>query len=243
MNFPLGPFASDMLLDLSQGFLTSLNLLTEGRGVLVQAHYDEKLYDARLFERLSVDLPLSLVSSVDKRLAEFLAGRTLASVAQAALGLIPGQVTIGSDRAPVWPHGLSGSISHTQRRCACLLLPEGQGTPGIDVEAIAKGCALDAILRQTLNEDERALIAEAPNPIFAATLCFSAKEALFKALYPTVRRQFGFTAARVCALPQIDSLRLHLTETLHPNLTNGRTFDLSYAASESHVLTWMVNAG
>ncbi|WGW04504.1 4'-phosphopantetheinyl transferase family protein [Tropicibacter oceani] len=234
------PLAPDILPELTQGFLHPADLRREGQGVLVQGGYDLARFRLELFDQLEITRPAKLARAIDKRLAEFLAGRAMARVAQGALG-IAGQVAIGDDRAPVWPDGLAGSISHARGRCACLALPQGQGTPGIDIEAIAHGHALESILRMTLNDAETALIGTASQPDTVATLCFSAKETLFKALYPVVRRHFGFASARLQALPRDGVLRLTLAETLHPDLPQGRSLDLRYDTGKGHVLTWLVH--
>ena len=122
-----------------------------------------------------------------------------------------------------------------------MALPQQQGAPGIDIETIAQGHALDAILQQTMDEGEAKLIAGATRPDIVASLCFSAKEALFKALYPTVGRYFGFAAAQVQVLPANGNLRLHLTETLNADLPKGRAFDLRYEVTATHVLTWIIH--
>ncbi|MDU8913965.1 4'-phosphopantetheinyl transferase [Aestuariicoccus sp. MJ-SS9] len=230
----------DTLPDLSMGFLSDTRLRAAGQGVLVTAGYDLARYDETLFERLGVAPPDSLSRAVAKRRSEYLAGRAMARVAQTALG-VDGTVHIGADRAPVWPEGQAGSISHARARCACLLMPQGQGAPGVDVEAVAEGHALDAILRATLDGAERDLIARTPDPDLAATLCFSAKETLYKALYPTVRAFFGFDSAQLTGLPEGGGLTLTLTKSLHPDLPRGRSFDIRYETDASHVLTWVVH--
>ncbi len=56
-----------------------------------------------------------------KRQREFATGRTLARRALAAMGQPEVAIPIGPDRAPVWPEGVVGSISHTSTLCAVVL--------------------------------------------------------------------------------------------------------------------------
>lgn len=233
--------APESLQELTDGFLSRAEARRVGSGLSVQASYHLARFRPELFEELGIARPESLARSIDKRLAEFLAGRILAQFAQRALGFAANDVAIGAERAPVWPLGMSGSISHARGRCACLLVPSTGLNPGIDIEAIATGQALESILRMAVTPQEAALLRSSPDLPLAATLCFSAKEALFKALYPTVRRHFGFPSARLSALPENGTLPLILTETLHPTLPAGACFDLCFDATESHVLTWMLH--
>lgn len=199
--------------------------------------FDTGRFTPDLFSTLEIARPDSLHKAVDKRLADFLAGRCMARLAMERLGVI-GEVEPGADRLPVWPSGLAGSISHARGHCASLVMPADCGDPGIDIEALATGKSLEAILSTTMNADEVALT---DGSGVIATACFSAKETLFKALYPTVRRFFGFSAARFVGFPEDGLIRLELTETLHPTLPEGRLFDIFHDDSADHVMTWMVH--
>lgn len=65
--------------------------------------------DAQL--QFSVSLPFELTSAVAKRRSEFLAGRLCAAHGLLSIGADP---EVGrADNLPVWPNGISGSISHT----------------------------------------------------------------------------------------------------------------------------------
>lgn len=227
--------------DLSDGFLLPVQLHRLGTGVMVQGGFDTGRFAPQLFDQLGVHRPDSLSRAIDKRLAEFLAGRCMAQIAQAGLGHTPRPVLIGADRAPIWPNGIAGAITHARGRCACFAVPAGQGAPGLDTERIATGSALDAILRMTLSADEGDLIRHAPDVAQTATLCFSAKETLFKALYPTVRRHFGFSCAELKNLPGDTQLQLVLTEDLHNSLPAGAVFDIQYHLADGYVTTWMLH--
>ncbi|MEM9522566.1 MAG: 4'-phosphopantetheinyl transferase superfamily protein [Pseudomonadota bacterium] len=188
-----------------------------------------------------MNCPEVLEKAVTKRRAEFLAGRVLAKLALRTLGRFETDIPIGSDRAPVWPDGSAGSISHTRDRCVCLALPGTAFYPGVDVEALARGREVEAILQTVVNARERAII-EAPTSLSAAlrvTLVFSAKETLFKALYPIVRCSFGFDSAELCAPPAEGRLGLRLTRPLHPSLRVGQIYDVRFIATSDHVLTWL----
>ena len=226
------------LAELTRGFLSKGQMRVEGQSVLYIADYDLTRFDDNLFGHLGIDYPPKLARAVTKRRAEYLAGRAIARVAQHELE-IEGQVGIGADGAPVWPQGLSGSISHSRTRCACLLVPRQASSLGIDTEAIAGASELSTILLTVANARERVLLEGSDNIAVDATLCFSAKETLFKALYSTVKRYFGFECAQLTNLPKDGRIRLSLTQTLHPKLRKGRTFEIKYEIDANYVLTWM----
>lgn len=224
------------------GFLTGLSTGSSRipDAVLVTASYDSTAYADDLFDRLDIPCPPRLYRAVARRKADYLAGRAMARAAMLALGAAPQPVGNAPSRAPVWPDGLTGSISHARGRCACLLSRNTRLSLGIDTEAIAAGRSLTAILTETLSAAERAIITQGPFPAATnATLAFSAKEALFKALYPRVGHHFGFDAAELAAPPAQDGLTLTLTTDLAEGLTRGRRFDLHIDLTATHVLTWL----
>ncbi len=77
----------------------------------------------------------ALRNAVAKRRREFVAGRVLARRAMAVLGFPQEPVLVGARRAPIWPAGLIGSISHTATGCAVALTPDRYfRSIGLDVE-------------------------------------------------------------------------------------------------------------
>jgi 4'-phosphopantetheinyl transferase EntD len=226
----------------SQGFLSGIggkdSLIPNA--VLITASYDTTAFSPSLFDDLGIAFPDTLQRAVDKRKAEYLAGRAVARVAMTQLDRTPEPVTNLSNRAPRWPDGLAGSISHARGRCACLLSKDMSHTYGVDTEFIAEGRSLNAILAETLSANERATITKGILPAATnATLAFSAKEALFKALHPRVGRHFGFDAAELTGPPSETGLTLTLTGDLTDTLVGGQSFTLHYRLTGTHVLTWL----
>jgi 4'-phosphopantetheinyl transferase EntD len=117
------------------------------------------------------DEELAVVRAVAKRRREFAFGR---ACARRALG-IDVAIAVGQGGAPIWPAGYAGSITHTDDYAAAAVVRSGQ--IGIDVESLvhaAKIAELSATVAKTAGE--RAL---------APALVFSAKESVYKCLYPT----------------------------------------------------------
>lgn len=207
--------------------------------VLLRARYDETVFSPHLFSEHGISRPIALAKARDRRLAEFLAGRMLAAQAMAALGLPRETVASAPDRRPLFPHGLSGSISHARGFVACLVTRGAN--PGVDIETHLTGEAFTAVEKSVLTHNDKIILGSL-DPVLV-TAVFSAKETLFKALYPTVRGVFGFEAATLVAPPGSASLKLGLTETLGPGFPAGHCFDIQFMLAPDHVLTWATHAG
>lgn len=127
------------------------------------------------------------------RRAEFMAGRLAARRAMARLGHAAHPVPAGTDRAPIWPAGICGSISH-EGGLAVAVVARAPAAIGVD---LALDTPLeDALIPEICRPEERALVPRFHQGHFAAR-AFSAKEALFKAQYPVTGVLFGFHGMEV----------------------------------------------
>jgi len=134
------------------------------------------------------------------RRREFLAGRAAARAAQEALGHIPRPVVPGADRAPIWPEGLCGSISHAGGICIAVVSDDPAiASLGLDVEEDAP--LPDDILDTVLHLREQHWVNRQNNSGQMARLLFSAKECAYKAQYPLTRQLLGFEA--IAILPEL----------------------------------------
>lgn len=131
--------------------------------------------------------------AVPARVAEFHSGRAAARAAMIALGLPPRPVPMGPDRAPVWPDGVSGSISHMPAACVAVVgRADDWAGIGIDIE---QATALDPVLIGEITTRAERLWLGTQLPTergLMAKLIFSAKEAVYKAQYPLSGQLFGF---------------------------------------------------
>ncbi len=135
-----------------------------------------------------------LPRAVPARLAEFSAGRHAARAAMVALGLPLAAIPMGDDRAPIWPDGVAGSITHCRAACLAAILPGAVGL-GLDLE---EDQDLPADLWDSiLLPGETAWALRQDQPGRAARLVFSAKEAAYKAQYPQSRALIGFDGLAV----------------------------------------------
>jgi len=170
-----------------------------------------------------------------KRKADHLAGRLAAFYALNRKN-IPG---IGSSGEPLWPAGMSGSISHSGTQAVAIC--QENGLVGIDCEAIIDESEAREIQDGVIDSREAQLLAECGLSFdLALTLAFSAKESLFKALFPQVQAWMDFDSARVTAL-SANTLTLTLTRPLPPFAQN-QVFSLHWCRLDSLVVTLICEA-
>ena len=129
--------------------------------------------------------------AVARRRSEFSAGRAAARNAMVKLGIEPRPVLAGDDRAPIWPRGLVGSISHTYN-CAMAAVARRGDVESIGIDA-EEGTPLEEQLFSAIcSVNEQAWLSTQDEPALLAKLVFSAKEAAYKCQYPLSGRLFGF---------------------------------------------------
>ena len=194
--------------------------------------FDAARFKAEWFEHYGVVQPDSVKRSVQKRQAEFFFGRMAARLALAERGMPLVDVLIGPQREPVWPGGISGSISHTKGLAMATVAPHSRCSGmGIDVEHAVSGHARESIASSVLDAAEQALLARCCANLGdgGVSLAFSAKESLFKGAFHSVRRFFDFTAARIEAVdPATRTLRMRLTENLSSQFPLDRMCEIGY---------------
>ncbi len=151
--------------------------------------------------------PTQIGFSASCRKAEFSSGRQAARCAltQLSPALASVLVPIGGDREPLWPQGVVGSITHVSGLAgAAVGLSNSWRYLGIDLEQTAGGKAQSALRAFVLDSAELSLLQRRCEAIGQLNLdthvthVFSAKECLYKAAFPSVRRFFGFSEARLC---------------------------------------------
>ncbi|MEX1236317.1 MAG: 4'-phosphopantetheinyl transferase superfamily protein [Roseovarius sp.] len=152
----------------------------------------------------------SIMRAVPARVQEFAAGRAAARAAMVALGRAPAAVPAGPDRAPIWPEGLVGSISHCAHLCIAALAPRVQiRAIGVDLEEAAP---LDCnLIPEVCTVAERAWLACQPENArgILARLIFSAKECTYKCQYPLTETLFDFDTLEIT--PDLDTGQFEAT--------------------------------
>lgn len=165
-----------------------------------------------------------LLSSGRKRKAEHLAGRIAAVHALREFGLktVPG---IGTQRQPVWPQGLFGSISHSASTALAVV---SRQPVGIDIEAIFTPQTATELASSIVTHAEKELLANSGLSIEQAlTLAFSAKESAFKATRTSRQADAGFTQYQIVVL-QHNQMILR---------THHQTYRVQWRFSDNAVIT------
>ncbi len=144
----------------------------------------------------------AMARATPARQAEFAARRAAARRALRAIGLVPFAIPMGADRAPVWPSGVIGSITHHDGRClAVAARRRAMAGLGIDVEPM-EPLSRD-LWPEILTPGERAWLARQDDDLqpVLARMVFAAKEATYKAIYPRTRQVVGFDAMEILPDP------------------------------------------
>lgn len=126
-----------------------------------------------------------------RRRRDYALGRWCAHEAMAAFDRSQEPLLTGTSRAPAWPEGLIGSITHCNTYCAAAVakLEEFAGI-GIDAEQW-RNFPSD-IQKHVATEEEFRLSNLDLSDMVSLALFFSAKESLFKALNPMTGLFFDF---------------------------------------------------
>jgi 4'-phosphopantetheinyl transferase EntD len=151
-----------------------------------------------------------LLRAVPKRIHEFAAGRACARAALSDLGYAGVALLMSADRAPLWPAGATGSITHTDTFCAAVAASTRQiRALGLDAEPTQSVKA--DLWRRICTAQELAMLQaqDAESARAAATLIFSAKEAFYKCQHTLTREWLGFADISVT----IDSDRFTIQAT------------------------------
>jgi 4'-phosphopantetheinyl transferase EntD len=135
-----------------------------------------------------------------RRRGEFATARGCARAALARLGHPPVAVLADELGAPLWPDGVTGSITHCAGyRAAAVAYNSDVVSVGLDAapnRRLRRPEMLTIIARDSERARLAGLRAAAPGVCWDQML-FSAKESVYKAWYPLVGRWLGFASADI----------------------------------------------
>lgn len=165
----------------------------------------------------------------------------------------------GVDRAPRWPERVIGSLSHSCHYAVVVASSAlSVAAVGIDIERcispqqtrVISPCLLSVAELQRLQSwcaegAGSAVLASMPveqRMCWLMTLVFSAKESLFKALFPTVQQYFDYREADIVAFDDISCV-LQLQRDLGPTGRSGQCFRLGWQChwpAADMLVSWLV---
>ena len=183
-------------------FLSDLQVHVLDSQVIWSRHFNVRDYSDHVPKTLNIKLPREMHRAVVKRKAEFIAGRAVALQALHRQGCDCSELPIGQHRAPIWPQGWIGSISHTDDLAMVTIAPSNEAAfLGLDVESLIEQTQLDSLIPMFISAQELRLWRgnELSKQSFA-TLVFSAKESIFKAVYPHVKTYLEFSDSELTSI-------------------------------------------
>lgn len=128
-------------------------------------------------------------NAVPKRRAEHRAGRAAARSAMKMLGRPPVAILKGDKGQPLWPDGLVGAITHTDT-LAIAALAERRNVAGLGIDLEQADRFHSHLAPAILTPAETTAGVDLGST-------FTAKEAIYKAAFPLVKKLFGFSDVTV----------------------------------------------
>ena len=176
---------------------------------------------------------------IEKRLREFTLGRACARRALARLGIEDFALRNGSDRAPIWPEGVVGTLTHCRELCAVAVARRGPVVGlGLDAESLrALGAGIEERVTTAADRAHLAALPAAPHPGGWPLLVFSAKEAFYKCYYPLAGTFLGFQDAEIEIDPHDRRFRIRLARADAPDAAGRREMQGRFAIAEDHLVT------
>lgn len=195
-----------------------------------------------------VHLPEAVRRAAPRRQLAFLAGRYCA---QRALHLRDvawdaDTLGVGEGGAPLWPADIVGSITHTRGFASAAVGSRSSvAAVGIDSEEIMSQSQADEVRRSIVTPDELEESSPSSRARELLTVAFSAKESVYKCLYPLVRRWFDYLDASVTLEPDpVDDSRgvflATLKVALSPELDVGTQLRGRFVVDARYVHTGVV---
>ncbi len=179
------------------------------------AQFDQRHFNDKLFDITNVYCPMAITHSVDKRKAEYFAGRYLVAKELQQLGFAHHRLEPSIDRSPTLPSGVVGSISHCEDLACITVLPSrnsNRESIGIDIQHLIANDVCRDIGNMVANVDEIELMVKfGMIHSEAVTLLFSAKEAIYKALVRFATNSLDFGSATLIAIDK-DTVKFALSQ-------------------------------
>jgi 4'-phosphopantetheinyl transferase EntD len=173
--------------------------------------------------------------AVQRRRASLALGRAAARDGLAEIGLERTGIGRGPGGEPLWPDGIVGAISHSGDVAIAVV---GYGREyaglGLDVEQLSPGLSAHAS-RLVSTGAEQAWLAGGPD--YWRTMLFSAKEAVFKALYPIEHIWLGFSDAELAWRPERCGFDARLLKSASAAYPVGSVLEVSCTLTDTEVLS------
>ncbi|CBL47051.1 phosphopantetheinyl transferase [gamma proteobacterium HdN1] len=136
--------------------------------------------------------------AVEKRRREFRASRHSAHEALSVFEHNDFRLLPGGGRAPQWPAGIVGAVTHTGQFCA-VAIAAAQECRGLGIDAEQNSPLSDELKQMICTPSEQAWVTEqeAAGKLWVSKLIFSAKESVHKVYYPLNQYTLDFLDAEL----------------------------------------------
>lgn len=206
---------------------------------LVSTQYQQSAVSSTLYTQYNLPMP----QAAEKRQAEFLAARLCAREAlrlQLKHAQFPSQKK--NSRAPVWPYGSCGSMSHSHPIAAAIVgSTKHWKNFGLDIEPPISITRSQRLAKAILTTSEHKVFStlSAEQAAHYLTLVFSFKESLFKALNPLTDCYFGFHDAQVTTVDLAEQgfACLKLNKNLSRNWRAGHELEGQFTSIQGNTMT------
>ena len=214
----------------SEAFAAMLNDLAQGVAVVVAG---EPNAVASLFPEEEAIVR----KAVDKRRREFASGRDCARRALARFGVTPAPIGSSTSRAPLWPLGFVGSITHCEGFTAAVVA-RNVDLRGIGVDAESSTPLGSELIRTVLTPGEIEWVEGATAPANGdwSKVVFSAKESVHKCIHPLAGVTLDFLEVELTIQSEAGLFR---ARTVNPAPNVGHLPDVEgcFAVTQEYVFT------
>ncbi len=154
---------------------------------------------------VEIQLPPRLRNAAPGRQAEYKSGRLCARKAIEILGAAAMEIPSGEDGNPLWPPGFIGSITHSGRHAFAAVTWKSKALGlGLDVEQImSPSAALEVAPLVATSSEYQSLLKRSVDAELLTSIIFSAKEAIFKCMYPLLKFRFDFTDVEMRSIDEV----------------------------------------
>jgi len=163
-------------------------------------------------------------AALPKRRREFAAGRACARGALRQLGVRDFPLVPGAGRAPVWPHGIVGSITHCANYVAAVVA-KTERLSGVGIDAEPGQLLARDLVPLVCTADEISQLDQLPPDVAWTTLMFSAKESFFKCYYPQAGCLLDFLDVEIDLQPAAARFRGRLVRSDAPSIFGRRDLE------------------
>jgi 4'-phosphopantetheinyl transferase EntD len=231
-------FPSEIPLALPSSTFITAAALWQNPVAIAWCRFSPQQWHHDLHHQWQLPLPQALQSAVIKRKAEYLASRWLAQQMLSTFEMPDFVLRNASDRSPIWPAGVQASLSHSQQ-VAVIAATQHPLCIGVDVEQVMAEQTAQETVELLMNSTERKLLAtRSLSFALAATLLFSLKESLYKALWPQLHQPMDFLQAELIELnvPQ-GKAALRLTQDFSASFNTHTVLQAEFWQTADRVIT------